>query len=64
MKKIVEFLQWAFFGMFIMGVLVSLCGVGEFSGLLLTIGGITAVVSFVLSVVCFTIGERIERTNK
>ena len=64
MKKIVEFLQWAFFAIFILGTMVGLCGVGEFSGLLLTIGGITAVVGFVLSVVCFTIGERIERTNK
>ena len=64
MKKAIEFLMWAFFALFMLGAMVCLCGVGEFSGLLLTIGGITAVVGFMLSVVFFTIGERIENKNR
>ena len=64
MKKAIEFLMWAFFAVFIMGVFVSLCGVGEFCAPLMSVGAIMMCAGFVLSVVCFTIGERIERTNK
>ena len=64
MKKIVEFFAKVFFAVFIMGVFVSLCGVGEFCGPLMLIGLGMVCAGIVLSVVCFTIGERIERTNK
>ena len=61
MKKVVEFMMMAFFALFILGGMVLLCGVGEFCIPMLLAGGTTAVVGFVLSVVCFAIGERIER---
>jgi hypothetical protein len=64
MKKVVEFLMQAFFALFIMGVLVMLCGIGEWCFPLLIIGGITAVVGFVLSVVFAAIGEGIENKNR
>lgn len=64
MKKVIEFLMWTFFGMFFMGVLTMFCGLAEFSIHLLLYGGITAVVGLLLSVVCFTIGERIGNKNR
>lgn len=64
MKKIVEFLQWAFFALFIMGVLVSVCGVGEFCGPLMLVGAIMMCAGFVLSVLMFCVGEGIENKNR
>lgn len=64
MKKVIEFLMWAFFALFIMGVFVSLCGVGEFCSPLMLAGAIMMCAGFVLSVLMFCVGEGIERTNK
>lgn len=64
MKRLMTFMTWAFFAAFFMGVLIILCGIGEFCAPLLLIGGITAIGGFVLSVVCFTIGERIGNKNR
>lgn len=64
MKKVIEFLMWAFFGMFIMGVFVSLCGVGEFCGPLMLIGMGMVCVGFVLSVVCLVAWDSIESDSR
>lgn len=64
MKKAIEFLMWAFFAVFIMGVFVSLCGIGEFCGALMLIGLGMVCAGIVLSVLMFCVGEGIERTNK
>ena len=64
MKKIVEFMMMAFFALFIMGVFVSLCGVGEFCAPLLLIGAIMMCAGFVLSVLMFCVYEGIENKNR
>ena len=64
MKKVVEFMMMAFFALFIMGVLVSLCGVGEFCGPLMLVGAIMMCAGFVLSVLMFCVGEGIEDKNR
>ena len=64
MKKAIEFLMWTFFGMFIMGVLVSVCGVGEFCGPLMLVGATMMCAGFVLSVLMFCVSEGIENKNR
>jgi len=64
MKKVIEFLMWAFFALFIMGVFVSLCGVGEFCGPLMLIGMGMVCVGFVLSVVCLVAWDSIESDSR
>lgn len=64
MKKIVNFLMTAFFALFIMGVLVSLCGVGEFCSPLMLVGATMMCAGFVLSVLMFCVCEGIENKNR
>ena len=64
MKKVIEFLMWAFFALFIMGVFVSLCGVGEFCSPLMLVGAIMMCAGFVLSVLMFCVDEGIENKNR
>lgn len=64
MKKAIEFLMWAFFAVFIMGVLISVCGVGEFCAPLMLIGMGMVCVGFVLSVICFLAWDSIESKNR
>ena len=61
MKRIVEFLMVAFFAIFICGVFVSLCGVGEFCSTRMIVGAIMMCAGFVLSVLCFCVGEGMNR---
>lgn len=63
MKKIAELLTKLTFGMFFMGVVILLCGIGEFSVPLILVGGMTAVVGFVLTLLLFTIVEGMESKN-
>ena len=64
MKRIAEFLMAAFFALFICGVFVSLCGVGEFCSTLMIVGAIMMCAGFVLSVLCFCVVENLESKNE
>lgn len=64
MKKVIEFLMWAFFALFTMGVLVCVCGVGEFCAPLMLIGMGMVCVGFVLSVICFVAWDSIENKRR
>lgn len=64
MKKIVEFFAKVFFAVFIMGVLVSVCGVGEFCAPLMLIGMGMVCVGFVLTVICMVAWDSIESKSR
>ena len=53
MKKVLESIMWVFFGIFILGVIVLLVGVGEFDIRIISLGGILLCGGFVLSVFAF-----------
>ena len=64
MKKVIEFFAKVFFAVFIMGVLVSVCGVGEFFAPLMLIGMGMVCVGFLLTVICMVAWDSIENKNR
>lgn len=64
MKKTVELLTKLSFGTFFMGVVILLCGVGEFCAPLMLIGMGMVCVGFLLTVICMVAWDSIESKSR